>query len=394
MRDVRLSVAPLLALASLSLFAIGCAQTPPPTSPGLPEGLRSPFTGYESAHYKDPSAWLCLPGREDACAADLTATEIQPDGSRVAVTDGPPRPEADKVDCFYVYPTVDLGLLPGNHDDFTDTDPMAKTTAAQAARLSEVCDVYVPLYRQVTLGTYLYGEEAREARLAVAFSDVADAFAHYLGQYNHGRKIVLVGHSQGAEMVVRLLRRFFEQDPELRARLLVAMAIGGAFDVPHGRLAGGTLPTIPLCSRPDEVGCVVAFRSYRAGSEVSPNRRLAPQPGNDLGCVNPAAIDDGSARRLFSRTYLPTSARLRGIDAITTPFVLYRGFYAGACVEGPGGYRYLAVSEAPGAGDSRQGPIDLEQLALNTSLGTHILDMQFPQGDLIDLVAKRVATLP
>ena len=384
-------MSPRPALLAAALFASGCAPLPALTV--LPPPQRPGYAGYSSSKYAEASRWLCRPDLPaDRCRIDLSATEIHPDRSRsvvphVAAT-------APKVDCFYVYPTVDLGLLPGNHDDFTDTDPMAKTTAAQAARLSEVCDVYVPLYRQVTLGTYLYGEEAREARLAVAFSDVADAFAHYLGQYNHGRKIVLVGHSQGAEMVVRLLRRFFEQDPELRARLLVAMAIGGAFDVPHGRLAGGTLPTIALCSRPDEVGCVVAFRSYRAGSEVSPNRRLAPQPGNDLGCVNPAAIDDGSARRLFSRTYLPTSARLRGIDAITTPFVLYRGFYAGACVEGPGGYRYLAVSEAPGAGDSRQGPIDLEQLALNTSLGTHILDMQFPQGDLIDLVAKRVATLP
>jgi hypothetical protein len=252
-----------------------------------------------------------------------------------------------------------------------------------------VCDLYVPLYRQVTIGAYVFGAEAREARLAVAFSDVADAFAHYLGQYNHGRKIVLVGHSQGAEMVVRLLRRFFEEDPALRDRLLVAMAIGGNVEVPPGRLSGATLPTIPLCSKPDELGCVVAYQTRRSGNDKSPGG-LGPHAGNETACVNPAGVGS-TERRPFSRTYLPMSVLLSGARGVSTPFVVYRDFYAGQCVAGAGGYRYLAVSEVPGAGDTRESPFDLGQIGLNTSLGTHILDMQFPQGDLIDMVARRAA---
>ena len=62
-------------------------------------------------------------------------------------------------------------------------------------------------------------------------------------------------------------------------------------------------------------------------------------------------------------------------------------------VDGPGGYRYLAVSEAPAPGDARESPFDLSQLALDTGMGTHILDLQFPQGDLIDMVARRAAKL-
>src|SRR5262249_5186790 len=156
----------------------------------------------------------------DHCRVDLAATEIHPDRSRSVQRHVPAA--TPKVDCFYVYPTVDLGVIPDNHTDFSDLEPMSTTAAAQVARLGEVCHLYAPIYRQVPIGAYLGGDEAREARLAVAFSDVADAFLHYLGQHNHGRKIVLVGHSQGAEMVVRLLRRFFDGDPALRERLLLA----------------------------------------------------------------------------------------------------------------------------------------------------------------------------
>jgi hypothetical protein len=228
---------------------------------------------------------------------------------------------------------------------------------------------------------------------------VADAFAHYLGQYNQGRPIVLVGHSQGAEMVVRLLRRFFEGegDSALRGRLLLAMPIGGNVEVPAGKLTGGTFATLPVCTRPDETGCVVAFRTHRAGSKVDPGFST-PSPGHTSVCVSPAGVDT-TEKRAFSRTYLPApkagSWRMfSGIEGVTTPFVLYRDFYAGQCVDGPSGYRYLAVSEARAPGDVRESPFDLGHFLLGGQLGTHILDFQFPQGDLIDMVARRAATLP
>lgn len=280
------------------LLAAGCAPLPAPTV--LPPAEQPQYAGYASAKYADPHLWLCRPDLPaDRCRVNLSATEIHPDGSRTVVPHVPA--VAPKADCFYVYPTVDLGLRPANHDDFSDTDPMAKPAVAQAARLSEVCDVYAPLYRQVTIGTYVFGAEAREARLAVAFSDVADAFAHYLGQFNHGRKIVIVGHSQGAEMVVRLLRRFFEQDPALRERLVVAMAIGGKVEVPPGRLRGATLSTIPLCSRPDELGCLVAYQTRRAGSDASPGG-LGRAPATRRRASTPPASTRRSAARSPART--------------------------------------------------------------------------------------------
>ncbi len=297
-----------------------------------------------------------------------------------------------KVDCFYIYPTVDLSLAPANHINFADRTPESRTAMVQAARLSEVCAVYAPLYRQVTIGTYFASQEKRERFLATAYSDVYDAFLHYMGTYNQGRKIVLVGHSQGADMISRLLRQVFDQDPTMRERLVLAMPIGGPVEVPQGKLVGGSFSNIPLCSRPEETGCVIAFRTYRAGGDTS-EAIFPPPKGHEPACVNPVEPGADAVRRL-SRTYYPVDAQsrklLRGVEGVTTPFVLFRNYYDAACMTGPTGYRYLGISTPQQADDKREAPIDLLHKQLNRSFGTHILDMQFAQGDLIDLIRKRL----
>ncbi len=382
-----------LTLLRLPLLAGALLLTacPLPLATVIPPSAVSATTRYSSPKYSDPAEWLCRPDLPASrCRADLGATEIRPDHSRA------PAPHvaaaSTKVDCFYVYPTVDLDAVPGNHTDFSDLGPMTNATLAQAARFSEVCDVYVPLYRQITIGTYIFPGARREQRLEIAFSDIADAFAHYLGQHNRGRKIALIGHSQGAEMVVRLLQRFFDHDPALRERLLIAMAIGGRVDVPKGKLVGGTFESVPVCSTPDELGCVIAYRTYRAGGKVS-TALGAPPAGSESACVNPASIDRNE-RHALSRTYFPVTGRsggaLAGIEGVTTPFVLFRDLYASQCLDGPEGTRYLGITTAAG----EAGPLDLEDARLNTALGLHVLDLQLPQGDLIDLVKRRAAALP
>jgi pimeloyl-ACP methyl ester carboxylesterase len=225
---------------------------------------------------------------------------------------------------------------------------------------------------------------------------VADAFLHYMAQYNHGRRVALVGHSQGAEMVVRLLQRYFDADPQMRERLLVAMPIGGKVDVAKGRREGGSFQTIPVCTQPEELGCVIGFRSYRPGSRPS-EATWSPSPGTESVCVNPTDTA-GNGYHWFSRTYLPSSKEMmqyvHGIEGVETPFVLFRDLYAGRCVQGEGGERHLEVWYAPAAGDRRKSPLDLGALLFGTGLGLHVLDLQFSQGDLIDLVARKAAAAP
>lgn len=379
-----------LSLALLIVSATGCHTPAIPTA--LPANLHSPYTGYTSATYSRDAMWLCRPGMSgDACSTDLSATEVAADGTRTVV---PHQPAADpKVDCFYIYPTVDLSLLPANHTDFADREAMRWTTVSQAAHFTEACAVYAPLYRQITIGTYFTKDERRESFQATAFSDVLDAFLHYMGQYNHGRKVVLIGHSQGADMIARLMQRVFDQDPVMRERLLLALPIGGPIETAKGQLANGNFKNIPLCSRADEQGCVVSFRTFRAGGDTT--KGLFPaKPGNETACVNPVEPGSSEHKRL-SRTYYPvggqTKKMLRGVDGITTPFVLYRNYYEAVCTTSPTGYRYLGISPVQTPGDKREAPVDLTASQLNRGLGTHILDMQLTQGDLVDLV-KRAAS--
>ncbi len=382
------AIAVAVALSPLS-HVVSCAHAPPSRSPAPAATLASPFTGFESAHYKDPKSWLCLPGRADACARDLDATELRADGTRDVVRDAPA--PASNVDCFYVYPTVDMGLGPANHEDFADIEPMARTAAAQVARFRSVCSMYAPLYRQVTIGTYLRKASFAEPYFAVAESDVVDAFLHYMGQYNRGRKIVLIGHSQGAQMITRLIQRLFDGDPAMRERLLLAMPIGWRLEVAKGKTIGGTFANVPMCTRAGETSCVVAYRSYSAGTNPAPPRDK-PSAGHESICVNPSELVNGVART-FSRSFLPVSGAFRtwmkGVEDTTTPFVLLRSFYSGSCVDGPDGFRYLAVSATPAAGDARVSPVDFSNRFLVGELGLHVLDMQFAQGDLIELVAQR-----
>ena len=380
-RPVALAVAAALA---------GCAIPPVTVTPA---GLRSPFTGYSSALYRDDAMWLCRPDLpHDVCHGDLTATEVLADGTRKVLRDSPPAPT--KVDCFYVYPTVDLGLVPANHTDFDDIAAAEDAARSQLGLFRSACSLYVPLYRQATIGTYvLASEEGAERRAAVAYSDVEAAFLHYMGQYNHGRRVVLVGHSQGADMVVRLLQRRFEHDPLMRSRLLVAMPIGGPVEVPEGRLYGGTFGSIPLCSRPDEVGCVIAYQSRPATGHAK-EPVVKPKPGNRTACVNPAPAGEHGVRR-YSRSFFPitpkTRAFLHGVDDMTTPFVMVRDYFSAACQDSLDGYSYLAVAARPKAGDVRVSPLALDDALFDTALGLHVADFQFAMGDLIDLVTRKAA---
>jgi hypothetical protein len=385
----------LLGVAIVAIVAAGCAVPPPALAPAPPADLKAPFTGYTSAHYADPASWICLPGHADACAANLDATDLRPDGAWVEVTERP-APTADRVDCFYVYPTVDLRPWPASHTDFSDLSGISRTTIAQAARFRNACRVFAPLYRQTTIGTYLQSDEVRRPYRDVAVSDVVDAFLHYMGQYNQGRKVVLIGHSQGAEMVVALLKRFFDDDADvggMRERLLLALPIGWAMDVQPGQATGGTFTHIPVCTEHGQTGCVVGYRSYADGEEVKVGRAV-PAPGRESVCVNPAELAHGTP--VFTRSFFgkpPPPFKLVGMDGMRTPFVLVRDFYQARCVSRPGGLKYLAISVARRPGDARVSPVDLGMPMLHGVLGYHLLDVHFAEGDLVDLVSERVAAL-
>ena len=345
--------------------------------------------------YTDNDMWLCKPGMADnQCFVNgLDSTRVLTDGS----TEEVPHvgSEEHDYDCFYVYPTVDLLGPIGNHTDFSDISLELDPLLNQAARLNASCRIFAPLYRQITLGTFS-SPEAHQY-LEIAYRDVEAAWQEYMDNHNEGRYFVIMGHSQGTYITTRLVQERIDTSPELRARLIAALLIGGSVLVPEGGVVGGSFQNIPLCSTAEETGCVIAFRTYAEGYAPTNHSNATGEEGMDNACTNPAALGGGEA--LFKETYLqlrPNQALFRVGDdpGYPTPFSLYEDFYAGKCVKDSDNSSYLEIRVRPGPGDVRVNPINFSHPVLAPSyLGTHILDWSFPLGDLIDLVEAKAAQM-
>ncbi|MFV8752483.1 DUF3089 domain-containing protein [Nannocystaceae bacterium ST9] len=353
-------------------------------------------TGAPLEGYDDPELWLCHPDKPalaDHCRSDeLSFTEVAPDGSLTIVEHAPA--EDPGFDCFYVYPTVDLRLTPGQTADFVDVAQELDPLLSQAARFSGQCRMFAPLYHQVTLGTF--GSDQAEALLDAAYQDVAAAFESYLANHHDDRPLVILGHSQGTFMTTRLIQEFVEPDPVLRERLIAALLIGGSVSVPEGEVIGGTFGELPLCESAEQIGCVIAYRTYAVELPPGPGDQSADGPGLHVACTDPASLLGGD--RLAGATFaISTNQALAfpPVDpgfAITTPFVRYGGLYSSACLTDVDGNSYLGIAVEPEPGDLRENPIDFGQPLLSPSiLGLHVLDYQFALAELIELVAVKAA---
>lgn len=330
------------------------------------------------ADYTRGAAWLCRPGRQDACStAQLDAVAVAADGRR---TPQPFTPAAaPPIDCFYVYPTVSLDPTPLS--DLTPGPEEARTVVAQAARFTSRCRVFAPVYRQATLaglraslaGTGAFDRETPDA-------DVRAAWRDYLRRDNRGRGVVLIGHSQGALILGRLLAQEIEPDAAQR-RLLVSAILAGhtGIAVPTGGEVGGDLKSTPLCRAPAQTGCVVVFATY-AADDPAPRRFFGAVrgEGRSPACVNPAAPAGGAAPL---RAYLPRPAFAPPTDP---PYIELNGQLRAECVGDAGG-SVLRVFVQPGPGAAVLRTV-LASSAVLPGWGTHILDISLTQGSLLDLV--------
>ena len=347
--------------------------------------------------------WLCRPGQgADPCRSDLTATVLPASGP--ATTETAALPADAPVDCFYVYPTVS-----GQQTVLADLhiDPAEVAVArAQAARFSQVCRVYAPVYPQLTLYALAHPGQVRPADEMRAYDAVAAAWADYLARYNDGRGVVVIGHSQGAAMVTALLRHTVDGHPAVLRRLVSAIVLGGNVTVPVGGTVGGSFAHIPACTSATETGCVVAYSSFeqappagaffgRPGLGVS---FLLPAIGASPGsrspvqvlCVNPAAPAGGKAPLT---PYFPSSRLTSGLasqDAgapgVSTPWVTEPGLYSGECLYQDGA-SWLQVSAPITPGDKR--PVVSQ--TLGPLWGLHQVDVNITLGNLVDLVRRQAA---
>jgi hypothetical protein len=384
-----------LAIAiTLALAGVACGSddadgadeaTPDGPPPEASEPLQEDPPGYVSEVYRDLEFWHCHPDlAEDVCSGDLDATEVSSDGG---LTEMPfVAAEEPAFDCFYVYPTLDYATAPGNHpfDEDNVLEPIA--VRGQAARFGELCELYVPRYRQATIGSYdevVDGELFEVPAFATAYADVLDAFTHYLANDNAGRPLVLLGHSQGSHHLVRLVQEQFDGSEDRRDQLISALLIGptGRVTVPEGEVVGGSFENLPLCQAADQTTCVVAFDSFAASRPPESDPDDTPlADGFTTACVNPAGFSDSPAR-LAGGYFGPTVA------GVQTPFELIGDYYTATCAESADGWPYLEIEAAPAPGDTRRLTHIDSRLAQSESL--HTLDYNFALRDLLALVESQ-----
>jgi hypothetical protein len=327
------------------------------------------------------TSWLCRPGlsfAEDPCKTDLTTTVVAADGSQSV---RPGRTDLDApVDCFYVYPTVSRAA--GTNAPRVAEAAVRSIAARQAGPFSAACRVYAPLYRQMTLEGWAHALTDRSVFLD-AFDDVRAAWREYLRRDNAGRGVVLIGHSQGAAMLRRLVRSEIDRRPAARARLVSAILVGGNARAALGRDAGGDFRNVRACTRAGQVGCVVAYSTYdgapppdagfpRAQDRIS--KVIAAPRGDGMAvlCTNPAAL--GSAAEVPLRTVAP---------GFTTPRTEYPGLYKARC-RTVGDATWLEVRSDPG--DPRLGARFSTDLPVT---GLHWFDLEIAHADLVDLVRSQ-----
>ncbi|MCP4435158.1 MAG: DUF3089 domain-containing protein [Actinomycetia bacterium] len=339
-----------------------------------------------SATYSDLSVWLCHPDKDgDSCDIDLDSTLIAPDGTQSVE---PFEPATDPpIDCIYYYPTISTD--PGANSDLDPGESEIGITQNQAARFAEVCNVYAPVYRQTPLTAMFSGIEARESGTAttlpaddpanprnIAYGDVRDSFMHYLATKNEGRPFVLMGHSQGAGHLNRLISEEIDGNDELRDQMLSALLIGSSVTVDGGD--NDSFENVAGCSSPNETNCVISYATFYE-AEPPPDNSFFGRPRDGGGralCNNPAALSGGAANlsSYFEAGHAPDS------PAVGTPWVHYTELLEGECVSNED-FDWLQVtpSTAPGLPQELGG-------RLTPEWGTHLADVNFTIGDLIEVV--------
>jgi hypothetical protein len=336
------------------------------------------------------TVWLCRPGLADnPCNFPQQATVVPARGPRSEQNGS--ASTTSTFDCFYVYPTVSKQRSANANLNIQAGEVGA--AIAQASRFSAVCQVWAPMYTQRTGTSLAKGLGAAPGADAVAYASVLAGWKDYLANYNEGRPIVFIGHSQGSAMLIRLLASQVDPDPALRARTVVAILPGGNVTVPAGKPVGATFRHLPVCTSAGQARCVIAYSSFpnqppkdalfgRPGQGVSLQSGQRASRGLQVACVNPAAIGGGAATLT---PYFVTPTAKPPPPSVTTPWVTYPGLYAAVC-RYTGGASWLQVRTLVRAGR----PVVTQ--SQGTQWGFHVNDINLALGNLVDDVRAAEST--
>ena len=352
------------------------------------------------ANYTDGDNWLCLPGRADACAVDLSSTSVSTRGSlRRKDFRAASRP---RIDCFYVYPTVSRD--PGVTSDLYPGAEERRVVASQFARFASVCRTFAPMYRQVTAtaleSSLNTGQSFPAYRQSLGYADVLAAWRQYMRMDNQGRGVVLIGDGQGADLLSRLIAEEIEGS-SIQPYLVSAILTGTTVRVAPNADVGGTFSSTPLCRSQSQVGCIITYSAYRAASPPTEGAWYG-RNGEDgvAACTNPADLRRGEEEE--ADAYFTTMVRGWPLRAdsplwagpekpVGTPYVQTPDLVQTTCLRDPGG-AYLSVRIDARPSDPRADNIGGDVVVrrrVQAEAGLAPVNIELHLGDLIDAVGRQ-----
>ena len=170
-----------------------------------------------------------------------------------------------EADVFYIISTETGDYLAKNGrgichyaDTYADSlrAPMLGEMIGVDRLISGKLNYYSPYYRQCSIQSYTLGDSVARARMIVPTEDIKRAFAYYVNNLNAGRPFVLAGYSQGAMILLELLR---EMDAKTYKRMVGAYAIGATVSAEMLRESRYIVPA----KGADDTGVTILYNSVR-----------------------------------------------------------------------------------------------------------------------------------
>ena len=305
------------------------------------------------------------------------------------------------IDCFYVYPTVSNDPTPNS--DMVPGPEEKNVVRSQFARFGSQCRLFAPMYRQVTLTALravLAGQKVAVDG-ALAYNYVADAWRYYLDHDNHGRGVVLIGHSQGSGVLTQLIRNEID-GKSVQPQIISALLLGTSLPVPKGKDVGGAFQHMPLCHSATQTGCVVTYASFRSNVPPPANSRFGKVSDENMasGCTNPAALGGGrgelhaylsSGGSIVNGASVEPKPWVNPPQPVNTPFVSVPGLLTAECVSNDKG-SYLAVTVHGDPAGPRVDNITGDVVIggqVQADWGLHLIDVHLAIGNLVEIVGQQ-----
>ena len=187
-------------------------------------------------------------------------------------------------DIFYLYPTA-WYKQDAAEPNFCALDHPVMLLGSQGAferqatAFETAGNIYAPYYRQAdAVYTLTLPPPERWAVIdSIPAKDAIAAFDYYIKNYNNGKPFILVGHSQGAQVLLILLNKYMSEHADVYARMVCAYVIGYPVTAefmnanPHLKFAEGV----------DDTGVIVSYNTQ--SPSVAPGANIVM--ANDIGLV-------------------------------------------------------------------------------------------------------------